>query len=393
MPGKKDSPSATLDWVKQVAGKSTKVRAETTALDTFWEALRQDVLVRSIRAKIPGSYTRILQTKSLGEFIKILETGGSSLFVEEKEFEKYGFMIWKCFQEAFKPAVQLFEGYPLACPDFCKGYLLSALPTQVKKKIIGYLVPTSEIFGLVVTDCLVTTNLRAHQTSYNLQDRVGRLFTRTYGVSRRGSPPWKLPSVLAPFLKSRAFCRYVQELVYAGGIDFRGSPESVSAFMHDRMNKLDLMTKIRLSYRFEDTAPTKDPRTTLGTSGAWRKLSNMLVHDCIGLKDVKILVNKDFWNKIAWERHGADHYATVSELIRLPRASSKETGLPPDIEYDRPCGFLERVGRLSNEQIHLEVEIQGADTKEKKNFQKAVDVRLYHCTGVRKPLAEEKKRC
>ena len=373
------------NWIREIAGNSTLVRVSATLLDSFWEALRQGVIVRADEVQLRETLYQELLSKPACDIIQVLRSGESSRPLDQQSCEaQHRFAMWRGFKEAFEHAAQLFAGYPASCPDFRNGFPFTSLPLNVQNRLIGFLAPVSETSSIMVVDAWPNPRLTVGQTKYLLEDEAGRRHETTYRVfSRSGTGVF-------PFLSSNAHRRYVRSLQYADGINFPGSPESVCAFMHDRMANLDLMKKIELNYHFRHTTLPSGLSLTSTKPGSWRKLSNMLVHDCIGLKNVNLVVSKLFWDNIRWNTHSPNHNATAEQLIRLPRRSSRETGIPSAEEEDRPCGFLEKLGRLSNEQHLLKFSINGADTEDKKQFKRAVKLRLYHCMGTRPAIAEAK---
>ncbi|KAI9656778.1 MAG: hypothetical protein M1821_003417 [Bathelium mastoideum] len=303
-----------------------------------------------------------------------------------KEIDRWRLEIWRIFQTAFRLVVELLKGFPAECPDFRKGFHFSVLPMKVQNRIIGYVMPTLQNFGLMVKDYwpMVT----ARPTTFSLEDKDGRRRYATYAVSRISSS--KTPPELVPFLTSKVHRGYLQGVQYAKGIVFDGSPESA---MHDRMGKLDFITKMAIDYRLKEIPSLNASLSNTGTSPrSWQKLSNILVHDCTGLKHLTVIVHRSFWDKIKWNVNGPDHYATATQLIRLPKRSFKETSMPADDDEDHPCSFLEKIGRLSK-QVHLDVKIDQANTDDKQYFNMAVNLRLRHGMCLRPPLAEKKEGC
>ncbi|KAI9686025.1 MAG: hypothetical protein M1822_004008 [Bathelium mastoideum] len=360
----------------------------------FWSALRQGIFMRAKCAKVPEFFYKDLLVKPARDCISILkDPPDASHTLAQEEIERWRLEIWRIFQTAFRLVVELHKGFPAECPDFRKGFHFSVLPMKVQNRIIGYVVPTLQTFGLKVKDCWPTTKTTASTTRYSLADERGNPVETTYIVRRVDSS--ETPPELVPFLTSKVHRAYLQRVQYADGIAFHGSPESASAFMHDRMGKLDLMTTISLWYWFEHARISNDDDLEVIPTNprSWRKLSNILVHDCTGLRHLIIYVHSGFWDKIKWDVNGPDHYATATQLIRLPKKSSRETGIRAVEEDDRPCTFLEKIGRLSSEQVHLYVSIESADTADKKYFNMAVKLQLRHCMGVRPPLAEKKQGC
>ena len=381
-----DAPTE-VKWVR-LSSKRLATQVKVGKPEAFWVALKYGVLERAETAGVPLEYFSEFLRKPACDLIGVLQRERKPPPpLTPQDMVISHIVVWQGFRRTFELAVDLFGGHPKACPDFRKGFHLSILPFDIQSRILGYLAPGLKDFRLEVCDhASGVTSLSSKRTYYVLEQDRGSRRTTTYTTS-------SIPNELLAFLTSKNFRPHLKNLQYERGITFNGSPESVSAFMHDRMTTLQLMTKITLNYRFGMAKLSAGLIAYPTKPAAWCKLSNILVHDCTKLKDLIVIVDEHFWNKIKWKGNGSNHYATVTELIRLPKKSSKETGVALDLGDDRPCGFLEKIGRLSNEQVHLNVDIAGADTEEKKFFNMAVNLRLHQCMGERKPLAEDKKKC
>ena len=370
-----------FNWIKRSLQGLTKTSASTVLIDAFWESLRQAVIVRATAAKVPEQLYSSLLKQSARDFVNLIQFGGFTTHgLSQDEEEYYRAVLWRSFLRSFDPACNLFEGYPLSCPHFYHTLHFSVLPREAQNRIIRYLMPGPSKLGLVVGDRLFPKP-DSSRTKYPLK-RQGKEVETTYFVRSA----IKIRLELIPFLTCRAYHPFLSSLQHAGEIDFVGSPESILAFMHDRMQQLHLITKVKLTYRFMATDPT--PPTS---PWAWRKLTNKLVHTCTGLKEVNMTVDKYFWDRIDWKKHAPDDYCTAMGLIRLPAQSSVTTGESAEIDDSRPTAFLEKIGRLSAAKVRFWIEVEGADTHEKLCFKAALQTRLRSCTAIRPPLAEEEK--
>ncbi len=215
----------------------------------------------------------------------------------------------------------------------------------------------------------------SRRTSYKLSDDIGRKRETTYFARPRASQSSDI--TVAVFGLNRTIYAETAHYFYSSTTFLcHGSPQSGLAFLHDRAHNLHLLTNISLRYRFDAgvlafyesvNKLSKPPANVLqtlerGQMGSfktepreWRRLLDVLVYACPGLRSLELVVDQSIWTLAPW-------HLGVRAVFQHPYGEA-----PPEEEISHKS-FLQQVARLCGDSVRLELRILGADTEERRKL-------------------------
>ncbi|KAI9685218.1 MAG: hypothetical protein M1820_010827 [Bogoriella megaspora] len=361
--------------------------ADARVVELFWGSLRRGVIQIATTANVPSMfYTRTSELPDHAYYrcVSLFEPRATPDMPEE-EIKKHREIVYGAFVQTFKKLVKIFGGYPSSCPDLRVMLPLSILSVPHKRAILDELMPGSAGSWLMISDHWPNGRRIAGQTHYHWDLGIKKVKELTTYDTHTNAPPPAKAMALGSVLQ-----QYLRGLQMANGVHFLGTPESALAFLHDNMPGIDHLSTVWLYYRFRlETKLSWGQVAPKTTPWAWRKLTNKLVHTCTGLQTVNVTIDSAFWDKVNWKKNDTDYWKTVEELINLPKQSSVQTGIQNPLGDNHPCGFLEKIGRLSAKNIKLKVTIDEANTHERELFLACVQARLCMCMNTRPPLAKK----
>ncbi|KAF2089714.1 hypothetical protein K490DRAFT_55291 [Saccharata proteae CBS 121410] len=213
----------------------------------------------------------------------------------------------------------------------------------LRQRIFEHVMPKEFILhDALDEDAMLPTS----QTSYNLRTSGVTARGITYRVhpvytEDEGRMAWQKRGLYGILTLNKRLYEEAARTLYSRHWKFLGSPQSISAFCHDRLQFMDRLTKITLHYRFKDgTVAGMDKHIDIRSPKTeelweWRRAHGILVHKCPKLKSVELVVDEEIWDEAKWSKGVRHVFLDPHGLENSVGDSERRSGLQNTARF---CG-------------------------------------------------------